>query len=139
MQRRQHLQPEEIVPSPHGGVFREMSFVSCKTHDASHDELAKTHPVEVVLENKTNHQQFTVRAKYLFGSDGARSVVRKCIAGGEPGDGEWKGKITMQGEATDIIWVGLISHLPAVALVLSLEPSRPDPLTCFCSAFNFGM
>ena len=48
-----------------------------------------------------------VRAKYLFGCDGARSKVRQCIAGGGAGgDGERKGKIVMQGEATDIIWVG---------------------------------
>lgn len=79
--------------------------MSCKTHPESYDDLAKTHPVEVVLENVNTHQQWTVRTKYLFGCDGARSKVRKCIAGGGEGDGEWKGKITMQGEATDIIWV----------------------------------
>lgn len=104
-QRRQYLSTEEAIPSPQGGVFRNIGFVSCKTHPASYDELAKTYPVEVVLENVNTHQQFTVRTKYLFGCDGARSKVRKCIAGGGDGDGEWKGKITMQGEATDIIWV----------------------------------
>ena len=103
--RRQYLEPEECIPSPVGGVFRTTGFVSCKTLDASHDELAKTHPVETVLENVETKQQFTVRSKYLFGCDGARSKVRICVAGGEKGDGEWKGKITMQGEATDIIWV----------------------------------
>lgn len=102
--RRQYLQPEEMVPAPYGGVFREHKFVSCKTLDPSHDELAKEYPVEVVVENVANHQQSTVRSKYLFGLDGARSQVRKCVAGGGDGDGEWKGKITMQGEGTDIIW-----------------------------------
>lgn len=34
-----------------------------------------------------------------------------CIAGGTPGDGEWQGKITMQGEATDIIWVSQAHRL----------------------------
>lgn len=108
--RRQYLEPEECVPSPVGGVFRTTGFVSCKTLDASHDELAKTHPVETVLENVETKQQFTVRSKYLFGCDGARSKVRICVAGGEKGDGEWKGKITMQGEATDIIWVCSITE-----------------------------
>ena len=104
LQRRQYLETEETIPAPHGGVFRSTGFVSCKTHPSDYDDLAKTHPVEVVLENTNTKQQWTVRTKYLFGCDGARSKVRMCIAGGTPGDGEWQGKITMQGEATDIIW-----------------------------------
>ena len=103
-QRRQYLEAEELVPSPQGGLFRNTAFVSCQTFPESHDDLAKTHPVEVVLENPETRQQWTVRTKYLLGCDGARSRVRKCVAGGGEGDGEWKGKITMQGEATDIIW-----------------------------------
>jgi hypothetical protein len=31
-------------------------------------------------------------------------LVRRSIAGGQVGDGEWQGKIQMKGEATDIVW-----------------------------------
>ena len=64
------------------------------------------YPVEVVLRKKAlNDQTFTIRSKYLIGCDGSKSNVRRCIAGGEPGDGDWKGKITMQGAVTEEIFV----------------------------------
>jgi 2-polyprenyl-6-methoxyphenol hydroxylase-like FAD-dependent oxidoreductase len=57
-----------------------------------------------VIEHGNSKVKHTIRSRYLLGCDGAKSHVRRCIAGGEVGDGEWKGRITMQGEATDIIW-----------------------------------
>ena len=66
--------------------------------------MAATHPVETILENTVTKAEHAVRSKYLVGNDGARSLVRKCISGGGDGDGEWKGAIRMEGEATDIVW-----------------------------------
>lgn len=101
---------ESAFPAPQGGVFRSTRFKSVKTLPESHDEMAKTHPVEAVLTDVNSGKDHTVRCKYLFGNDGARSQVRKCIAGGEAGDGEWKGAIQMEGEATDIVWGVVRSH-----------------------------
>jgi len=104
--RRDILQAQNksISSAPEGGVFRNTSFVSCRTLSPNEDALAATHPVETVLSNSVTKTQHTVRSKYLIGNDGARSQVRKCISGGGEGDGEWKGAIRMEGEATDIVW-----------------------------------
>jgi 2-polyprenyl-6-methoxyphenol hydroxylase-like FAD-dependent oxidoreductase len=47
---------------------------------------------------------YTVRAKYLMGCDGAKSMVRKAISGPEATAGGDKGAIVMQGDISDIIW-----------------------------------
>ncbi|KAJ7602434.1 phenol 2-monooxygenase [Roridomyces roridus] len=103
------LQRRTVLPNatrmPPNGLFRPYLLKDCRTlpADAS-DPLSGTHPVEAVIEHADSKLQHTVRARYLLGCDGAKSHVRRCIAGGQVGDGEWQGKITMQGEATDIIW-----------------------------------
>ena len=96
-----HLPPP---PAPPGGVFRSFTIESCRSLQPDHDELAATHPVEAVVKHADSESHHTIRCRYLMGCDGARSIVRRWVAGGEVGDGEWKGKITMQGEATDIVW-----------------------------------
>ena len=94
--------PEDIRKSAqaYGGVFRSYQFKGCKT-DA---DSSASHPVDVEVFHGDTQQVYNVKAKYLLGCDGARSLVRRAISGGEQGDGEYKGKIRMEGEATDIIW-----------------------------------
>ncbi|KAJ7233893.1 phenol 2-monooxygenase [Mycena rebaudengoi] len=95
----------DAQPAPPDGLFRPFMLENCRTipADAS-DTLSRTHPVESVIQHAETKATHTIRSRYLLGCDGAKSHVRRCIAGGEIGDGEWKGLITMQGEATDIIW-----------------------------------
>ncbi|KAJ7467058.1 phenol 2-monooxygenase [Mycena latifolia] len=95
----------DAQPTPPNGIFRPYLLRNCRIlpADAS-DALSGTHPVECVIEHADSKVKHTIRSRYLLGCDGAKSHVRRCIAGGEVGDGEWQGKITMQGEATDIIW-----------------------------------
>lgn len=92
------------VATPFGGCHRPYQLLRCRTlPDAELGEFTH-HPVEAVIRHSTTGAETVVRTKYLLGCDGARSLVRRWIAGGEEGDGEYKGKITMQGEATDIRW-----------------------------------
>lgn len=125
-QRRKRL-PQGSAPAPVGGVYRSYNFISCRTLDASHDDLAKTHPVEAVVSHADGVHR-TIRARYLLGNDGARSMVRRWVAGGEPGDGEWKGKITMQGEGTDIVWGVMDAQInSAPSLTASTDPRSRLP------------
>ncbi|KAJ7502456.1 phenol 2-monooxygenase [Mycena galericulata] len=106
IQARRAVQPETFpTPTPPNGLFRPYLLQDCRTLpiDAS-DTLSSTHPVESVIQHADSKVTHTIRSRYLLGCDGAKSQVRRCIAGGQVGDGEWQGKITMQGEATDIIW-----------------------------------
>ncbi|KAF7322151.1 Phenol 2-monooxygenase [Mycena kentingensis (nom. inval.)] len=89
----------DALPAPADGCFRPYVLKDCKTLPGD-----DSHPVEAVIEHADTKETFTVRSRYLLGCDGAKSHVRRCIAGGQVGDGEWQGKITMQGEATDIVW-----------------------------------
>lgn len=98
--RRAHLPQEKKSPAPHGNVFRPYNFKTCSTDEAGHPD----YPVSAVFEHNDTKQEYTVRAKYLLGVDGARSLVRRAISGGNEGDGEWQGKIRMLGDASDIIW-----------------------------------
>ncbi|KAF7315925.1 Phenol 2-monooxygenase [Mycena indigotica] len=91
-------------PTPPSGIFRPYNLQDCRTLSESEDPLSRSHPVECTIENGDTKTTYTIRSRYLLGCDGAKSHVRRCIAGGRVGDGEWQGKITMQGEATDIIW-----------------------------------
>ncbi|KAJ7782495.1 phenol 2-monooxygenase [Mycena maculata] len=104
IQTRRTVLPE-ASPAPPNGLFRPYLLRNCRTlpTDAS-DPLSSTHPVECVIQHADSKVKHTIRSRYLLGCDGAKSIVRRCIAGGQVGDGEWQGKITMQGEATDIIW-----------------------------------
>lgn len=74
--------------------------MTCSVDAASN----KTFPVSATFVHGETKAKHTVRAKYLLGCDGARSLVRRAMAGGEVGDGEWSGGIRMLGEATDIVW-----------------------------------
>ncbi|SCV71893.1 BQ2448_4587 [Microbotryum intermedium] len=98
--RRALLPADKFIPAPHGGVFRPYTFVDVKT------DLTPgiSHPVTAVIRNTETNEEFTVKAKYLMGYDGARSSVRKAISGSEATDGGEKGKITMDGDTTNIIW-----------------------------------
>ncbi|KDE08848.1 hypothetical protein MVLG_00949 [Microbotryum lychnidis-dioicae p1A1 Lamole] len=98
--RRALLPADKLIPAPHGGVFRPYTFVDVKT-DLS---PGVSHPVTAVIRNAETNEEFTVKAKYLMGYDGARSSVRKAISGPEATDGGEKGKITMDGDTTNIIW-----------------------------------
>ncbi|GJN93539.1 hypothetical protein Rhopal_006596-T1 [Rhodotorula paludigena] len=97
--RRAHLPADKKAPAPHGNVFRPYEFETCST-DASNSQ----YPVSATFHHADTKEQLTVRAKYLLGVDGARSLVRRAISGGQVGDGEWQGKIRMLGDASDIIW-----------------------------------
>lgn len=80
-------------------MFRPYEFVTCNnTNDGS------LYPVSATIKHADSEESITVRGKYLFGCDGARSLVRKAIAGGGEGDGERTGAIRMEGSATDIVW-----------------------------------
>ncbi|GAA5935296.1 hypothetical protein JCM1841_006699 [Sporobolomyces salmonicolor] len=98
--RRPHLPADKHSSAPHGNVFRPYEFETCSTDPSPDAE----YPVSATFAHVDTKEQFTVRAKYLLGVDGARSLVRKAISGGQPGDGEWQGKIRMLGDASDIIW-----------------------------------
>ncbi|KAJ7049750.1 phenol 2-monooxygenase [Mycena amicta] len=97
IEARRSVLPDPL-PTPPSGIFRPYNLLDCRTVDSS------DHPVESVIQHSDTKATYTVRSRYLLGCDGAKSHVRRCIAGGKVGDGEWQGKITMQGEATDIIW-----------------------------------
>ncbi|GAA6038259.1 hypothetical protein JCM8097_003909 [Rhodosporidiobolus ruineniae] len=96
--RRALLPADKKADAPHGGVFRPYEFDTCST-----DESAE-YPVTTEFHHGETGEKFTVKSKYLLGVDGARSLVRRAISGGQPGDGEWQGKIRMLGDASDIIW-----------------------------------
>ncbi|BGP57604.1 hypothetical protein JCM8202_000510 [Rhodotorula sphaerocarpa] len=98
--RRAHLPHEKHAPAPHGNVFRPYEFVTCTTDSSSNAE----YPVEATIKQTDTNRVHKVRSKYLLGVDGAKSLVRKAISGGQNGDGEWQGKIKMMGDASDIIW-----------------------------------
>ena len=108
LQRRELLRlkrPDAVAAPPGaGGVFRNLKIESCRSLPPSHDSLAATHPCEVTVQHTVTGTKSTVRSKYLLGLDGARSTVRRWVSGGTEGDGEWKGAIRMEGEATDIVW-----------------------------------
>jgi len=106
LQRRKILlQQEPSFPkAPIGGVFRNLKMDSCRTVPHSEDKLAKTHAVETILIDEVTGTKHSIRSKYLFGLDGAKSMVRRWISGGTDGDGEWKGAIQMEGEGSDIVW-----------------------------------
>ncbi|TNY22819.1 phenol 2-monooxygenase [Rhodotorula diobovata] len=96
--RRAHLPAAKKSPAPHGGVFRPYEFETCSTDES------QEYSVSATFVHGETKEKFTARAKYLLGVDGARSLVRRAISGGQPGDGEWQGKIRMLGDASDIIW-----------------------------------
>ncbi|SGZ32377.1 BQ5605_C040g11865 [Microbotryum silenes-dioicae] len=98
--RRAHLPSDKFVPAPHGGCFRPYLFETCSTDLEANSE----YPVSCTMSHADTKEKYTVRAKYLFGNDGARSLVRRAISGGEVGDGEWQGKIRMLGDASEFIW-----------------------------------
>ncbi|KAF7376641.1 Phenol 2-monooxygenase [Mycena sanguinolenta] len=104
IETRRTLLPD-ASPTPRSGLFRPYTLQDCRTLPVNtSDPLSRTHPVECVIEHGSSKAKHVIRSRYLLGCDGAKSHVRRCISGGEIGDGEWKGKITMQGEATDIVW-----------------------------------
>ena len=98
--RRTHLPAAKLVPAPFGGVFRPYSFLTC----TSRPEEGGAFPCTTEFEHSETKKRFSVRSKYIIGVDGARSLVRRAISGGQAGDGEWQGGIKMLGDASDIIW-----------------------------------
>ncbi|SDA03041.1 BZ3500_MvSof-1268-A1-R1_Chr11-1g03273 [Microbotryum saponariae] len=98
--RRAHLPSDKFVPAPHGGCFRPYLFETCSTDLEANPE----YPVSCTLSHADTKEKYTVRAKYLFGNDGAKSLVRRAISGSKVGDGEWQGKIRMLGDASEFIW-----------------------------------
>ncbi|KXS17858.1 phenol 2-monooxygenase [Gonapodya prolifera JEL478] len=98
--RRALLPADKNIPAPHGNVFRPYKFDTCSTDEAASPD----YPVTAHFHHVTTGEKLKVQGKYLLGVDGAKSLVRRAISGGQEGDGEWKGKITMVGDASDIIW-----------------------------------
>ncbi|GAA6062229.1 hypothetical protein JCM10212_000808 [Sporobolomyces blumeae] len=98
--RRPYLPSNKQSPAPHGNVFRPYEFETCSTDTSSNSE----YPVTATFSHGETKEKFTVKAKYLLGVDGAKSLVRRAVSGGNAGDGEWQGKIKMLGDASDIIW-----------------------------------
>lgn len=99
-QRRRRLPADKLKAAPLGGVSRPYLFETC-SHDPSTNA---THPVSATFAHGETKKTHTVRSKYLLGCDGAKSLVRRAMAGGAVGDGEWSGSIRMLGEASDIVW-----------------------------------
>ena len=97
LQRRTHLPADKAIPAPPGGVFRPYQFITANTDLARGD-----YPVEATMLNVVTGETVVVYSKYLIGCDGARSGVRKAIAGGGEKDGNTTGKIQMVGEMSDI-------------------------------------
>ncbi|KAM0748654.1 phenol 2-monooxygenase [Meredithblackwellia eburnea MCA 4105] len=99
--RRRRLPKDKFFAAPSGGVFRPFEFETCSVDESSN----KDYPVSSTFTHGVDKtKQHVVRSKYLLGCDGAKSLVRRAIAGGNVGDGEWSGKIRMLGEATEFIW-----------------------------------
>lgn len=98
--RRRKLPADKIHPTATGGVSRPYLFETCSNDPSTN----ATYPVSATIINNTTQKKSTVRAKYLLGCDGAKSLVRRAMAGGAVGDGEWSGSIRMLGEASDIVW-----------------------------------
>ncbi|KAL8292681.1 hypothetical protein RQP46_001293 [Phenoliferia psychrophenolica] len=98
--RRRRLPADKLKPAPLGGVTRPFLFETC-SHDPSTNA---TYPVSATFAHAETKKNHVVRAKYLLGCDGAKSLVRRAMAGGAVGDGEWSGSIRMLGEASDIVW-----------------------------------
>ncbi|KAL4251566.1 PheA/TfdB FAD monooxygenase family protein [Abortiporus biennis] len=67
--------------------------------DESELKDANAYPVKVVLKHLEKDTTETLRAKFVVGSDGAHSWVRKTL------------KITMDGEHTEYIW-GVVDMIP---------------------------
>lgn len=101
LQRRAHLPANKALPAPYGGCFRPYKFETCSTDASTNAE----YPVSATFSHGETNEKHTVRAKYLLGNDGARSLVRRAISGGEVGDGEWQGKIRMLGEFRCLGWI----------------------------------
>lgn len=55
-------------------------------------DLSTSHPVQATIENATSGETETIRAKFLVGSDGASSKIRKQL------------EIPFDGVSTDIYW-----------------------------------
>jgi hypothetical protein len=121
LQRRALLPANVKSAAPHGGVFRPYEFDTCSTDES------QEYPVETKFHHADTKEEFTVRSKYLLGVDGARSLVRRAISGGQPGDGEWQGKIKMLGDASDIIW-GVMDVEVCVSSLLFLIFSKDEKL-----------
>lgn len=117
VQRRRRLPADKLIPAAQGGVFRPYEFVTCKTLENPSDH--PTYPVEAVITHANTGEDLTVRCKYLLGCDGARSLVRRAIAGGEDGEP----KIRMEGSATDIIWGVLDARVESQSFPLSFFDS----------------
>ena len=74
--------------------------MTCHTDDSTN----AIYPVSATIKHGETGEETTVRAKYLMGCDGARSNVRKAMAGGGEKDGNTTGSIRMEGDVSDIIW-----------------------------------
>ncbi|KAK4700894.1 phenol 2-monooxygenase (NADPH), partial [Phenoliferia sp. Uapishka_3] len=98
--RRRRLPADKLITAPPGGVSRPYLFETC-SHDPSTNT---TFPVSATFTHAVTKKTHVVRSKYLLGCDGARSLVRRAMAGGQPGDGERTGAIRMLGDTSDIIW-----------------------------------
>lgn len=96
--RRALLPADKLRPAPHGGVFRPYTFLDCKTTQDT------SHPVNVTVQNSETLTQFTVRAKYLLGCDGARSQVKRSISGPPTTEGGERQTIKMLGDVSDVIF-----------------------------------
>ena len=84
------------------------------SQDSEDGEEADEFPVSVAM-TSLDGQQRVVRTKYLVGTDGAHSTVRRCLG------------LPLEGDTTDHVWCVMDSHSQD-------SPSHVSPLTCSHSA-----
>jgi len=76
----------------HKALVERNSILANYTIDSRGEEEGGQHPIRATIRNERTGKESVVRAKFLIGSDGAASSVRKSL------------KVPFDGVSTDIYW-----------------------------------